>query len=334
MRCVQMTATGGPEVLQPAECPQPEPGAGQVRVRLAAAGINPVDTKIRQNGLFDPSAAPPAILGCDGAGTVEAIGSGVDGLEPGDRVLFLNGGIGLEPGNYAEQAVVDARFVAALPDAVDLATAAATPLAAITAWEGLFDRGRLEAGERVLVHAGAGGVGHLAVQLARSAGAHVITTVSDDAKERFVRGLGADEVIRYRERDFADAVRACTGGRGVDLVLDTVGGETCARSVHALATYGRLVTILALPAEDVDWKHARLHNLEMTQELMLSPMVLGRDDLRIHQRTLLEACARRLADGTLRTHVAQRFPLKEAAQAHRTLEAGGTVGKLVLEIGG
>ncbi|MBK5942961.1 zinc-binding dehydrogenase [Halorhodospira halophila] len=331
MHCIQMTAVGDPDVLQPAQVPTPEPGPGQVRVRLAAAGINPVDAKVRANGLFNPDAQPPAILGCDGAGTIDAVGPGVEQLAPGQRVLFMNGGIGLEPGNYAEYTVLDARFVTPTPDAVDDVHAAAMPLVALTAWEALFDRVALQKGERVLIHAGAGGVGHVAIQLARQAGARVITTVSDPAKAEIVRELGAEAVIHYRDDDFVDAVEHWTAGEGVDVVLDTVGGEVCTRSLHALATYGRLVTILALP-EDLDLHHARVHNLTLVQELMLSPMVLGRDDLRIHQTGILAECAQRMAAGSLQVRVQETFPMAEAAAAHRRLEAGGLTGKLVLTL--
>ncbi|MBK1690613.1 zinc-binding dehydrogenase [Ectothiorhodospira mobilis] len=329
MRCVQMTAIGGSEVLRIADLPRPEPGPGQVRVRLAAAGVNPVDTKIRAKGLLDPEAGLPAILGCDGAGTVDALGEGVAGIGPGQRVLFMNGGIGRAPGNYAEYTSVDARFVVPIPEGVDDVAAAAMPLVALTAWEGLFDRARLEPGEWVLIHGGAGGVGHVAIQLARQAGARVMTTVGDDDKARIAEALGAEAVIRYREEDFVASARRRTDGEGVAVVLDTVGGETCTRSLQALATYGRLVSILTLPG-DLDWNHARLHNLGVTQEWMLTPMFLGRDDYRLHQTAILRQCAARMADGRLKVHVAGTYPLEQAAAAHRRLEAGGMSGKLVL----
>ena len=329
MRCVQMTAMGGPEVLRIADLPRPEPGPGQVRVRLAAAGVNPVDTKIRAKGLLDPEAALPAILGCDGAGTVDTLGQGVTGIEPGQRVLFMNGGIGLAPGNYAEYTTVDARFVVPIPEGVEDVEAAAMPLVALTAWEALFDRARLEAGEWVLIHGGAGGVGHVAIQLARQAGARVMTTVGDDDKAGIAQALGAEAVLRYREEDFVESARHRTGGEGVAVVLDTVGGETCTRSLHALAIYGRLVSILALPGE-MDWQYARLHNLSVAQEWMLSPMLLGREDHRLHQTAILGECAARMADDRLELHVAGTYPLEQAAEAHRRLEAGGMRGKLVL----
>ncbi|MCG5530174.1 zinc-binding dehydrogenase [Halorhodospira halochloris] len=331
MRCVQMTAIGGPEVLRVEDSTAAEPGPRQAKVKISAAGINPIDTKIRSRGLFSSDASLPAVLGCDGAGVVEAIGEGVERVSPGDRVFYFNGGIGFDPGNYAEYAVVDERCLAIIPQNIDHVTAAATPLAALTAWEGLFDRGRLGGEETVLIHAGAGGVGHLAIQLASETGARVLTTVSDDKKECFVGELGADEVIRYRERDFVDVALELTDGEGVDLVLDCVGGETCARSLHALATYGRLVTILALP-EGLDWQHARMHNLSVAQELMLTPMVLGRMDLREHQTSILEAMATRLAAGRVKVHVEKTWPLERAEEAHRYLEAGGVMGKLALTI--
>ena len=331
MRAVHMTATGGIEALEPVAVERPEPGPGEVLVRLAAAGVNPVDTKIRQNGPFDPDAELPVILGCDGAGTVERVGDGVEAPSVGERVLFMDGGIGLGAGNYAEYAVVDARYVVRTPQGVADTQAAAMPLVALTAWEGLFDRAGLRRGERVLIHAGAGGVGHVAVQLAREAGARVITTVSSDEKARMAQELGAEAVIRYEDEDVLEAVRRWTDGEGVDVVLDTVGGPVCSQSLHALATYGRLVTILALP-EDMDWKHARLHNLVVAQELMLTPMILGRGDFRRHQTGILAECAERLGDGRLQVRVAETYPLEQAATAHERMELGGVMGKLVLEI--
>ncbi len=331
MRCVQMTATGGTEVLQVTEVPQPDPGPGEALVRVRAAGVNPVDTKVRQKGLFAPGAEPPAILGCDGAGAVERVGEGVDTVAPGDRVLFMNGGIGLAPGNYAEYAVVDARFLARTPDGVPDTQAAAMPLVALTAWEALLDRAGLRSGERVLVHAGAGGVGHVAIQLARAAGAHVITTVSDADKAQMARDLGAEAVIHYEEEDVLEAVRRWTDGAGVEVVLDTVGGAVCSQSLYALATYGRLVTILALPG-DMDWQHARLHNLAVVQELMLTPMILGLEDARRHQAGILAECAQRMADGRLQVRVAQTYSLEQASTAHERMELGGVMGKLVLTV--
>jgi NADPH2:quinone reductase len=173
---------------------------------LHAAGVNPVDTKIRRNGLFYADASLPAVLGCDGCGEVVETGSAAGDFKAGDAIWFCNGGLGREQGNYAEYTIIDQRWTARKPESLSFVEAAAGPLVLITAWGALFDRGDLQAGQTVLVHAGAGGVGHVAVQLAKLHGARVIATVSSDAKAEFVKGLGADETIVYTREDFVKAL--------------------------------------------------------------------------------------------------------------------------------
>jgi NADPH2:quinone reductase len=331
MKAMVMTATGGREVLALREIPEPPLRTGHdLLVRVKAAGVNPVDTKLRSRGTFYPDRLP-CVLGCDGAGVVEEVGADARRFRAGDEVYFCNGGIGGDPGCYAEHAVVDERYVAAKPRSLDFAQAAAAPLVLITAWESLYDRGRMHASQTVLVHAGAGGVGHVAIQLARRAGCRVLTTVSTDEKAAFVRGLGAEEVIPYRTVDVADAALSWTDGVGVDVALDTVGGETFAHTFCAVRHYGDLVTLLQPPA-DVDWKLARLRNLRVSLELMLTPMYDDLHDARLHQADILAQCARLFDEGLLSVHVSHRLPLEEAAEAHRLIEQGGLTGKVVLEI--
>jgi len=330
MKAVVMTRPGGPEVLEVRELPDPEPRAPtEMLVRVHAAGVNPVDTKLRARGTYYPERMP-AILGCDGAGVVERVGPEVRRFRPGDAVWWCNGGIGGEPGAYAELAVVDERFAAPVPEGVDLIHAAAAPLVLITAWESLHDRARVAAGQKVLVHAGAGGVGHVAVQLAREAGCAVAATVSTEEKARFVGDLGAERAIRYRDEDFVEAARDWAED-GADVVLDTVGGETFQRSFAATRHYGDLVTLLQPPA-GTDWKEARLRNLRVSLELMLTPMLRGLTAARRHHAEILERCGELMATGRLRVHVADTFPLERAAEAHRRIEAGGMTGKLVLVV--
>jgi NADPH:quinone reductase len=332
MKAVLMTAAGGPEVLVPRELPEPLlTGPQQIKVRLRAAGVNPVDTKIRARGLFHPGGQLPAILGCDGAGEVVAIGDGVSRFCPGDRVWFCNGGLGGEPGTYAEFALVDEAVAQPLPAGIDDVTAAAAPLVLITAWEALFDRAHLQAGQSVLIHAGAGGVGHVAIQLARQAGARVAATVGTPEKAAFVRSLGAEEAILYKEQDFVAAVMDWTQGRGADIVLDCVGGETFRRSIDAVAHYGDLVTLLD-PGSEVAWKEARNRNLRIGFVLMLTPMLRPLPAARAHQGEILRACGERIEQGGLRIEVARTFPLAQAAEAHRLIEAGHVQGKLVLSL--
>lgn len=331
MKAILMHTPGGPEVLTLADVPTPQLARDtDLRVRLKAAGVNPIDTKLRARGTYFPERMP-AILGCDGAGVVEAVGAGVTRFKPGDAVYFCNGGIGDEAGNYAEFAVVDERFAARKPQSLDFAQAAAAPLVLITAWEALYDRARMSAGQTVLIHAGAGGVGHVAIQLAKAAGCRVLTTVGSAGKAALVHELGADVAIAYRDTDFVQAVLDLTEGRGADIVFDTVGGPTLSASFAAVRPYGDLVTLLQ-PDTNTDWKTARLRNLRISQELMLSPMYFGWADAQQHQAWILEQCAELFDSGGLRIHVDKVLPLAEASQAHRMIEAGEVAGKLVLAV--
>ena len=330
MRAVEMTATGGPEVLRLNEAAA-EPQITtptQIKVRLHAAGVNPIDTKIRSRGLFY-GAEPPAILGCDGAGEVVAVGEQVTRFKAGDAVWFCHGGLGREPGNYAEYTVLEQAEAERKPDTLDFSAAAAAPLVLITAWEALFDQGGLAAGETVLIHAGAGGVGHVAIQLAKAHGARVITTVGSEENAAFVRSLGADEVINYRTQDLVESVLQLTGGKGVEVCLDTVGPQVFRDSIRAMAFYGRLVTLLD-PGSDLDLSQARSRNLKIAFTLMLTPMLADLVAARAHHGEILEECARLVDAGQLQIHVSGEFLLENAAEAHRAIGTGHTRGKLVL----
>lgn len=331
MKAVVMTEAGPPEVLVSRNIDPPQlQGKRELLVRLKAAGVNPVDTKVRQRGAFRKEPGPH-VLGCDGAGIVEQVGAGVSGFQPGDEVYFCDGGIGGRRGNYAEYALVDEICVAHKPRSLDFVQAAAVPLVAITAWEALHDRARLQRGQSVLIHAGAGGVGHIAIQLAREAGAHICTTVGSRENAELVTALGAGLPILYRQQDFVQAALDWTDGRGVDIAFDTVGGETFQRTTEAVAYYGDLVTLLQ-PDADTDWTTARLRNLRISLELMLSPMWFALHEARAHHASILEQCARLFDSGALRVEVHRTLPLEAAAEAHRLLEQGGVAGKLVLEI--
>jgi NADPH2:quinone reductase len=332
MKAILMTAPGGPEVLQAAEIPVPElPSPSHLLVRLRAASVNPVDTKLRKNGTYYPDRLP-AVLGCDGAGVVEAVGGAVTRFRPGDEVYFFNGGIGGDQGNYAQYTVVHEAYAAAKPKNLSLTEAAALPLVLITAWESLHDRAGLKAGQAVLIHAAAGGVGHVAVQLAKNLGARVAATVSSDEKAAFVEGLGADLTINYTTEDFVQSALDWTGGAGVDAVLDTVGGETFCRSFAAAKVYGRVVTLLQTACAPDQNKLARLRNQSIHYELMLTPAYLGLHEARVAQTRILEAGARLIEEGKLKMKVSRVLPLKQAAEAHRLVEAGHGMGKIVLAI--
>ncbi len=328
-----MTAAGNPDVLQLIEVPQPQiTTPQQVLVKLQAAGVNPIDTKVRSRGTFydDPL---PAILGCDGAGIIEAVGSDVENFAVGDAVYFCDGGLGKAgTGNYAEYAVVDARFVAKKPKNLSFAAATAAPLVLITAWEALSDRARLQSGQTVLIHAGAGGVGHVAIQLAKLWGATVFTTVSTPDKARLARQYGADEVILYRDVDVTETIHQLTNGVGVDVAFDTVGGQVFWETVPAVKTYGDLVTILEPDFQLGTLKQARLKNLRISLELMLTPMLTGDVAGQMHQADILQQCAQWFEQEKLHLHLGQTFPLSEAAKAHALIEQGSTTGKIALTL--
>jgi NADPH2:quinone reductase len=252
-------------------------------------------------------------------------------LKVGDEVWFCHGGLGREPGNYAQYTVLPAAVARPKPASMTALQAAAGPLVLITAWEALFDRAHLKAGQTLLVHAGAGGVGHVAIQLAKLAGARVCTTVSGGAKAEFVRELGAEHVIDYQQTDFVAAVNDWTEGRGVDVVLDCIGGDIFRRSLEATAHYGDVVTLLD-PGNDVDWKEARNRNLRIGFELMLTPMLRDLPQARAHQGEILDRCAADLNAGKLQLHISAVLPLSQAAEAHRRIEQGHVQGKLVLDV--
>ncbi|GAB1235415.1 zinc-dependent alcohol dehydrogenase family protein [Ferrigenium sp. UT5] len=330
MKAVLATAAGGPEVLQQQDIPLPAlPSPHHIRVKLAAAGVNPVDAKLRASPAYHPDKLP-AILGCDGAGVVESIGSAVRRFKVGDEVFFCNGGIGDEPGCYAEYTTLHEEYCAAKPANLSPADAAALPLVLITAWEALVERANVQAGQTLLIHAAAGGVGHVALQLAHHLGAQIAVTVGDEKKAGLAHGLGAEKIIRYRTRDFVQETLDWTGGKGVNAVFDTVGGETFLRSLDAARIGGKVVSILATAMAQADVQKARLRNLSLCYELMLTPQVLNLHDEQVRQRRILEHGAALVEKGKLGVLVAHRLPLEQAATAHRLIEAGGMTGKIVL----
>ena len=330
MKAMLMTAAGGPDVLQLREIPQPDlPSPHHVRMKLAAAGINPLDTKLRTKPAYYPDKLP-AILGCDGAGVVEEIGSAVTRFKVGDGVYFCNGGIGDEPGCYAEYTTLHEDYCAASPANLSLQESAALPLVLITAWEALVERVNLQSGQTILIHAAAGGVGHIAVQLAHHLGARIAVTVSDDKKAGLVQGLGAEKIINYREQNFVQETLNWTSGQGVDIVFDTVGGETFLRSLNATRVGGKVVSLLSTPLQLADTQLARFRNLSLCYELMLAPQVLQLHDERVRQRKILEQGAHLIESGKLGVLVSHKFPLESAAEAHRLIEQGGVIGKIIL----
>ncbi|WP_399935725.1 NADP-dependent oxidoreductase [Streptomyces kanamyceticus] len=310
MRAVSPRAWGAPENLVPVEVDRPEPGLTEVLVRVHAAGVNPVDWKTRAEGAFGTWGDTP-ILGYDVSGVVEEVGPGVTLYAPGDEVFGMPR-FPEQAGGYAEFVAAPARRFAPKPAGVDHVQAAALPLAALTAWQGLVETAGLRAGQRVLIHAAAGGVGHLAVQIAKAHGAYVIGTARAE-KHDFLRGLGADELVDYTRVDFTEAVR------DVDIVLDGVGGAYGTRSVEVLRPGGHLVT-LPDPGGLPDTGLARERGIH-TGWTVVEPDRLG----------LLEI-ARLVDEGRLRAEIDTVLPLEDAAKAHAYGERGRTRGKIVLRV--
>ncbi|APB33270.1 alcohol dehydrogenase zinc-binding domain-containing protein [Gloeomargarita lithophora Alchichica-D10] len=330
MSAVVLTTPGESAGLRCQSVPQPAiQFPHQVLVQIKAASVNPIDTKLRRRGmLLHPG--QPAILGCDGSGVVVACGSQVTRFQPGQAVYYCYGGLGGMTGSYAEYIVLPETALAAKPAGLSFVAAAALPLVGITAWEALFERGQVQAGETVLIHAGAGGVGHIALQLATQRGARVFTTVSSLAKGQLAQSLGAAEVLYYRESDFTQAIAYATQGQGVDYALDTVGGETFHQTPAAVRYYGRLVTLLQPPPMGRGWEIARQRNLTVGYTLMLTPQTANLPPEQGRQTQILAQLAAWVAAGHLSVTIAQTYPLAAAASAHRHLEQGGFMGKLVL----
>lgn len=325
MRAMGFHKHGDPEVLTALEVPEPTPRDYDLLVEVHAAGLNPVDTKIRQASMFERSF--PIVLGFDVSGVVRAVGDKVEGFAVGDAVY---GSPALtRNGSNAELVLLDSRVAAPKPAALDHREAAALPLVTLTAWEAMFHHGRLHHGETVLIHAGAGGVGHVAIQLARHHGCRVIATASRDESLGLCRRLGADEVIDYRKADVADHVKEITGGRGADCVLETVGGANLMLSVACVSPYGRVVSILP-PAEGVDLSSLFLKNASLHFEFMGGPMYFSHHPE--SQGQILRTAAELVDAGKLSPHVSTTYPLEQLADAHRAQEKGHVTGKLVIVI--
>ena len=309
MKAVCLERFGGPEALKVTKLERPEPGFGEVLIHVHAASVNPVDYKTRA-GQYPPVTQDslPRVLGRDISGTVESVGEGVTHFKPGDDVYAL---LDRDHGGYTQYVALSADLCAPKPAKLDYTAAAAVPLAAITAWQGLFDQGELMPGQRVLIHGGGGGVGHFAIQLAKSRGAEVITTVSAEDKE-FVQSIGADQVIDYKAEKFEEKVK------DVDLVFDLVDGETQERSWQVLKDGGTLISTLSQPSS----ARAMEHHARVTS-YMAQP-----------NAEELQQIGKLIDEGKIRPHVEITFPLERAAEAQRRLESAHTRGKVVLQVEG
>ena len=318
---------GGPEVFEQREIPRPVPGAGQVLVRVKASSVNPVDTKIRSGMLAAIAPEAPVVLGCDVAGVVEECGAGVSGFSPGDEVYGCAGGVKGSPGALAEYMAADARLLAPKPPGLTFEAAAALPLVSLTAWDGLLDRARVCAGQRVLVHGGAGGVGHVALQLCAAQGAEVWATVSSEEKAAIARRLGAAGTILYRDEPVDEYVQRATGGAGFEVVFDSVGGENVARCFQAAAVSGTVVSISTRTTADLSPLHAK--GLSLHVVFMLIPMLYNRGRER-HGAILRELSALVAAGKVQPLLDARQFAFSDVAEAHALLQSGKATGKVVL----
>jgi len=323
MRAVEIAGPGGPEVLRLATRPVPTPGHGQILIRLAFAGVNRPDA-LQRAGLYAPPPDASDLPGLEGAGEVAAIGPGVTRWQAGDAVCAL-----LPGGGYAEYVVCNADHALPIPRGMDPRAAACVPETHFTVWSNVFTRGRLQPGERFLVHGGSSGIGTTAIQLARAHGARVFATAGSAAKCAACEGLGAERAINYREADFVEVLRA---EGGAHLILDMVGGEYIPRNLRALADDGRLVQIAFLSGAKVAVNFA---------QVMVRRLTITGSTLRPQSDLAKAAIARDLAanvwplleSGRVAPVIDSEFPLDQAAEAHARMESSAHVGKIVLRVG-
>ncbi len=314
MKAMIITAFGGPEVFKEQDVPKPQPGKDDVLVKVYATSINPVDYKIRKAGSW-AGVKPPAIIGYDVSGVVEAIGSGVKDFKVGDEVYYtpeISGG----QGSYAEYHVANEAIVARKPSNLNHIEAASIPLAGSTAFEALVAVANIKSGESVLIHAGAGGVGSLAIQIAKALGVYVFTTCGSYNKE-LVKRLGADRIIDYRVENFVDVILKETAKKGVDVVFDTVGGETLSKSVDATKHSGRIVSIVS---SNVNLDAAKNKNVSVQYIFMK------------RERSKLDSLRSLIERGKIKPVIDSVMKLEDVALAHQKLEKGGVKGKIVLKV--
>ncbi len=326
MRAVEIAGPGGPDVLRPVERPVPEPGPGEILIRVAAAGVNRPDL-LQRAGSYAPPPGASDLPGLEASGVVAATGHGVTAWSVGDRVTAL-----LPGGGYAEFAVTHQDHALPVPEGMDMIRAAALCETFFTVWTNVFGRGRLAGGETFLVHGGSSGIGTTAIQLAAARGARVFVTAGSAAKCAACEELGAERAINYREADFVAEIRHVTGGRGVDVILDMVGGDYIPRNVRALAPEGRLVMIAFLGGPQAELNFAKV----MTRRLTITGSTLRPQSVEAKAR--IAADLRRevwplLDAGRIAPVMDATFPLEDAAAAHARMETSQHVGKIVLEVG-
>jgi len=323
MKAITIPQPGDADALVLADVPDPEPAAGEVRVRVAAAGVNRADVMQRM-GHYPPPPGAPAYPGLEVSGTVEALGSGVDGWAVGDQVCAL-----LSGGGYAELVCVPAGQLLPVPHGVSLQDAAALPEVVSTVWSNVFMTANLLPGQTVLVHGGSSGIGTMAIQLAREVGARVVVTAGSAAKLEACRQLGAEILVNYREQDFVEEVRAATGGAGADVILDNMGAKYLARNVEALAPGGRLVVIGLQGGAKAELD---LGLLLRKRGAVIATSLRARP---ADEKAAIVAAVREhvwplVEDGRVRPVIHSRHALADAPAAHRELEESGHIGKILL----
>jgi putative PIG3 family NAD(P)H quinone oxidoreductase len=325
MRAVEIDHPGGPEVLRLVERPTPEPGLREVLIRVAAAGVNRPDI-LQREGQYAPPPGAPDLPGLEVAGRVVAHGKEVEDWPEGALVCALVAG-----GGYAEYCAAPSPQCLPVPKGLDLVQAAALPEAVFTVWTNVFERGRLSAGDTLLVHGGASGIGTTAIQMARARGVRVLATAGTPEKCAACEGLGAERAIDYRREDFAAVVKEITAGRGVDVILDMVGGDYLPRNIASLAVDGRLVQIAFLhgPRSEIDLAPVLHRRLTLTGSTLRARKVEEKGRL---ARAVRENVWPLIERGQVRPIVHATFPLAAAAEAHRLMESGAHVGKIVLVV--
>jgi len=327
LKAMLVHSYGDASVFRESEMDRPTIKKGYVLIKVMASSVNPIDVKIRAGAVPAASAELPAVLHGDVAGVIEEVGEGVDNFKAGDEVFGCAGGFKGTGGALAEYMLADARLLAHKPKNITMKQAAVLPLVSITAWDALFEKGNISAGQKVLIHGGTGGVGHVAIQLAKWKGAEVYTTVSSNEKAKIAKSLGADTVINYKEESISEYVEKYTQGNGFQTVFDTVGGTNLDKSFQAAAIHGTVLAIAARSTHDLSPMHAKGLSLHVTFMLL---KIIDESSRKEHG-AILQKIAEIVANGELNPLVdEEEFSFTEADKAHEYFEAGKAIGKVSL----
>ncbi len=326
MSCIEIAEPGGPEQLLETTRPVPEPSAGEVLIRVAAAGVNRPDV-IQRQGNYAPPPGTTDIPGLEVAGEIAALGDGVAGWAVGDRLCALVAG-----GGYGEFVTAPTDQCLPLPQGLSMVEAAALPETFFTVWSNLYQRAHLEGGESLMIHGGTSGIGTTAIQMAGQLGARVIATAGSDEKCRACLELGAERAVNYREEDFVDAAKAFGDGRGVDVILDMVGGDYIQRNIKSLAPDGRLVSIAFLRGAkaEVNFMPVMLKRLTLTGSTLRAQSIERKSAI---ARALKETVWPLIEDGRIKPVIFRTFPLAQAKEAHELMESNVHIGKIVFDLG-